>query len=277
MTTHDEGPPPGGPSSLPAAALRYLPRTVPLLPRDKRPALSDWPDWEATREAVEQWWTEHPDSNVGIRLGGGLVALDVDPRAGGDDVLADLEHERGIEFPATVTVLSGGADGGRHLYFAAPAELETFTVGAGVQVRALAGTGRPMQCVAPPSIHPDTGREYRFAEGRDFGEVKIARLPEWVAARRFPYWEPGGAQPIAPTPPEEWVAMLRAIPDGQRNETLTRLTGHLLRRDIDVDVAAELVHAVNAARCLPALEAREVDRIVDSIARAELRRRQGGA
>jgi hypothetical protein len=82
-------------------------------------------------------------------------------------------------------------------------------------------------------------------------------------------------------PPEAWVALLRdGIPgprgdlSGRRNDTLTRLVGHLLSRDVDVDVAAELVHAVNAARCQPPMPADEVDRVIDSIARRELRQRQ---
>ena len=40
--------------------------------------------------------------------------------------------------------------------------------------------------------------------------------------------------------------MLRdGIPKGQRNNSLASLTGHLLRRWIDVDVVVELVHLVN--------------------------------
>src|SRR5205823_12608944 len=38
-----------GMSELFDAALRYLPRTVPLIPGSKRPAIEGWPDWPTTR------------------------------------------------------------------------------------------------------------------------------------------------------------------------------------------------------------------------------------
>jgi hypothetical protein len=82
-------------------------------------------------------------------------------------------------------------------------------------------------------------------------------------------------------PPDTWIAMLRdGIPgprngeSGQRNTSLARLTAHLLRHYVHIDVVAELVHLVYATRCDPPLPARTVDRIVDSIARSELARRE---
>jgi len=244
-------------SALLDAALRYAPRTVPLLPRSKRPRSEDWPDWDATPDAVRAHWDSHPDDNVGVRVGHGLAIVDVDPRGGGDDNLADLEHEHS-ELPATVTVLSGGADNGRHLYLRAPDELRTFTLAAGVQVRALAGTGRPQQCAAPPSVHPDTGREYRFAPARAPREVGVAEIPEWMLAAA-----PNTVQGAARAP-EEWVRSLaEAIPEGERHLTLIALAGHLLSRRVDPYVTLALVSAVNDARCKPPKPVGEIVDLVD--------------
>lgn len=253
-----DGDPAATGSPLLQAALRYSPRTVPLLQQSKRPRFDDWPDWPATREAIERHWAQHPDDNVGLRVGGGLVAVDVDPRAGGDDNLADLEHEHG-EIPATVTVLSGGADNGRHLYLRAPADLETFTVAAGVQVRALAGTGRPQMCVAPPSVHPDTGRAYRFAED---SAPHAARIPGWMLDAH--------AETSIARPPDEWAATLAGrITEGERHQTLLALAGHLLARRVDPFVALELVRAVSQARCRPPLPDQEVIRLVGWVCKRE--------
>jgi hypothetical protein len=63
------------------------------------------------------------------------------------------------------------------------------------------------------------------------------------------------------------------IPDGQRNDSLTRFVGLLLRHRIPVDPAAALVHLVNETRCRPPLARAEVDRIIDSVAPIEKRRR----
>jgi len=66
-----------------------------------------------------------------------------------------------------------------------------------------------------------------------------------------------------------------SIAEGTRNCTVTKLTGHLLRRHVDPIVVHALVQAFNATRCVPPLSAEEVERIVGSICGKELQRRQG--
>jgi primase-like protein len=63
-------------------------------------------------------------------------------------------------------------------------------------------------------------------------------------------------------------------PSEGRNDKLTRLVGHLLRRYVDVEFVHALAHLVNEHRFRPPLNSSEVDRIVDSISAKELRRRQ---
>src|SRR5262245_48964019 len=64
----------------------------------KHPRIMDWPDKASKHpEDINGWWTLWPDSNLGIATGSasGVLVLDVDPRNGGDEALARLEHERG--------------------------------------------------------------------------------------------------------------------------------------------------------------------------------------
>jgi len=255
-----------------AAALRYAPRTIPLwAPRapapcpGKSPSVgAGWPTWKATPDTIRAHWRDHPSDNVGVRTGGGLVVLDIDPRAGGDDVLADLEHEHG-ELPPTVTCQTGG--GGRHLYFRGPRDLASYDLAAGVEVKA---TGR--QVVAPPSVHPTTGALYTWQPGRGPGDLPLAELPAWVSAGRQ-----GRPERPAATPTSEWVAIVRdGLTDGERNTGLARLVGHLLAKDVDVRLAAELAHLVNQ-RARPPLAGREVDAVVRSIAGREVSRRKASA
>lgn len=254
---------PGG--CLAAAALRYAPRTIPLQPRGKVPCVGNgWPTWQATPEAIRAHWAERPDCNVGVRTGRGLVVLDVDPRAGGHDLLGDLEHEHG-ELPITVACQTGG--GGSHHYFTGPRDLPSFDLGAGLEVKA---AGR--QVVAPPSVHPTTGALYEWVDDRAPGQVALAELPTWIIASS----PRNGRERPAPTPASEWVGLVRdGLGDGERNRGLTRLVGHLLARDVHVRLVAELAHLVNG-RCRPPLDAAEVDNIVASIAGRELRRRTAG-
>ena len=63
------------------------------------------------------------------------------------------------------------------------------------------------------------------------------------------------------------------MPEGRRNDTLTRLTGHLLRRRVDPHMAQILVQSFNQTHCTPALPEAEVLTTVTSVARLEARRR----
>jgi hypothetical protein len=164
-------------SELLEAALRYLPRTIPLAAGTKRPSVgTGWPTWAATSENVTAHYADHPDDGVGIRTGNGLVVIDVDPRHGGDLALARLEREHG-RLPATPEVATGG--GGRHIYFRGPRELPSRDLRHdGIHGLEIKATG--CQVVAPPSIHPESGRLYVWHPAHPLITSEIARLPDWL-------------------------------------------------------------------------------------------------
>ena len=71
-----------------------------------------------------------------------------------------------------------------------------------------------------------------------------------------------------------WHKLVSAdVAEGARNDTVARLSGHLLRHYVDPQVALELLLAWNAVRCCPPLAPEEVAKTVNSIAGRELRRR----
>ena len=70
--------------------------------------------------------------------------------------------------------------------------------------------------------------------------------------------------------------MAEGVPEGRRDCTLARVAGYLLRHHIDPVFAAGLVQIFNTTRCLPPLPDEDVERIVNSIAGKELKRRQHG-
>ena len=229
-------------------------RTLPLL--GKRPPFDEWQKLATSdSEQVERWWRRWPGANVGLLCGERYAVLDVDPRHGGDEILAELTARHG-PLPDTVKVATGG--GGSHYYFAAP-PLASYDLARGLELRSV---GR--QVVAPPSIHPETGREYTW-----LARSPLAPLPAWLVKA-----DPHAGRPVA-APPDTWARMLReGIPEGQRNADLARLTGHWLRRYLPAYEVAELVHLVNAHCCRPPLPRSEVDQIVNSVAWRELRRLQ---
>jgi hypothetical protein len=88
----------------------------------------------------------------------------------------------------------------------------------------------------------------------------------------------GGQDTATTTPPEEWRQLVHEGADeGARNAAIARLAGHLLRRFIDPYLTLDLLLSWNTTHCKPPLTESEVARTVDSVARAESRRRRGGA
>jgi hypothetical protein len=213
---------------------------------------------------IRRWFTAVPLANIGM-VTGKTIALDVDPRHGGDASLEVLEAEHG-PLPATTRVLTGG--GGEHILFRAPAGIEIrSSVGAlapGLDVRGVGG-----YVVAPSSRH-ESGRFYTWSVDHHPEEVMPAEMPRWLVAAL----SKSSGRRQARGPSELQRLTIEGVADGTRNTTLTKLIGYLLRRYVDPVVAYELVQAWNEMRCRPPLTPDEVTRIVGSIARKELRRRE---
>jgi len=134
---------------------------------------------DASRNSIQlaTWWDARPDANIGVRTGrnAGIVVIDVDPRHGGDESLAELVREHG-ELPATVEALTGG--GGRHLVFKHPGGTirNRSNMRPGIDVRGDGG-----YIVAPPSNHA-SGGQYRWREGHGPHETTPAEMPAWLLA-----------------------------------------------------------------------------------------------
>lgn len=232
---------------------------IPVLAREKRPAIR-WMEFQHRRpqEAeLERWFRRWPESNIGIVTGAvsGLVVLDVDRCHGGSDSLDRLERRHG-RLPWTLEAITGGE--GRHLYFAHPGGLVRNEVGfaPGVDLRGDGG-----YVVAPPSRHA-SGRRYRWAPRRSPSETAVADMPAWLlreirdSARRTGHRF------------EHWRRLVHeGVAEGERNDTIASLCGHLLWHGIDPEVVLELLLCWNAVRCRPPLSDEEVLRTVDSITR----------
>jgi hypothetical protein len=237
-------------AALGCAGRGWLVFTVRL---DKAPATPHgFKDAVAEPEAVRELWGSHPGAGIGIQTGAlsGLLVLDVDTNAGGDDTLHELECAHG-ELPATVEALTGG--GGRHLYYRHPGDevrCSAGRLGPGLDVRADGG-----YVVAPPSPHP-SGRNYQWEVSHDPDDVPLAEPPGWLLDLLRD--RPGGAPVVTD-----------AIPEGRRNSTLTSLAGSMRRRGMGQSEIAAALRVTNHERCAPPLDEDEVERIAASVARYE--------
>lgn len=252
-----------------AAALAYRARdwsVIPVEARGKRPLVA-WREFQqrlATRGEIDAWFERWPHANIGIVTGrvSGIVVVDVDPRHGGLESVARWERVQG-PLPPTVQAATGG--GGHHLYFAHPGTVlsNRVAVRPGVDLRGDGGC-----VVAPPSVHPN-GRRYAWTPGHAPDDLPLAPLPPWFGAvARVPAQSAHGRT--------HWRRLVReGVDEGQRNATLASLTGHLLRRGVDPDVALELILAWNRVHCRPPLADAEAARVVQSIARLHEREFDG--
>lgn len=119
---------------------------------------------------VRSWWRKWPRANVGLAMGkaSGLVALDVDPRAGGDASLTELFDEHGAF--ETLEAVTGG--GGFHFLFAHPGvnfKNSSSKIAEGLDVKTDGG-----YIVAAPSLHA-SGKRYQWR-----GEAQPSPMPEWL-------------------------------------------------------------------------------------------------
>jgi hypothetical protein len=161
-------------------AFRYLvlgANIIPLQTRDKRPFLSVLQDgvWSpfqkrrVTREEV-QLWIERGTHNWGLICGeisGGMYCGDVDNM---DFARWVLDHARDPILRGACIVESGS--GKAHIWFRCPNRLHSgvwYLTNRAAHAGDIRGDGRngagPSYMVVPPSIHPDTGREYQVRAG----------------------------------------------------------------------------------------------------------------
>lgn len=118
-------------------------------------------------------------ANIGGAMGdSGYVAIDVDPRNGGDDSLADLQRDHGTLAETPIQHTGGG---GVHYVYLRP-ELPHVRgprngLGRGIDVKADGG-----YILLAPSNHL-SGKSYTWDHAHRLGELAVAPLPTWILAQ----------------------------------------------------------------------------------------------
>lgn len=241
--------------SLKEWALKYAEMGLyvfPLIPGQKDPATAHgFKDSSNDKAQIEKWWGGCPDYNIGLATGieyGCLVVIDLDRnhREGEDgyETLKDWQRERGGELPETWTSITG--QGGYHLvYVDDEPHGSRRGLYEGVDVKGEGG-----YIVAPPSIHPATGKRYEWEQGP--GDCKIARADSRV--KEFL---------LGPMPEGKRAFTLpETIPEGGRTDAMIRLIGSLRAKDLTNEAITVAVQAENEARCVPPLTEQELEKTV---------------
>ena len=260
------------PNILLAAALTYAEMgyaVFPCAPGGKVP-LTEHGFHDATTdpEKIEQWWSRHPDANIGMPTQG-MIVIDADVVDGQPNPWLDGEPEK--QFDLAVAPMSVTPRDGQHHVFRQPPgkawRCSESKLAHKVDTRADGG-----YIVVPPSIRED-GKTYRWQPTLelDVPREQLPLPPDWLVERLDEIDQPRNDRaPLAQVAPGcEGSAGAAGIPTGQRNATLARLAGGMRRMGMsEPEIAAALVQ-VNQARCQPPLPGVEVQRIAASIARYE--------
>lgn len=236
----------------------------PLIENGKRPRIENWRNLATTDEQqIRKWWTEQPESNIGIATDQ-LVVIDVDWKKGGLDSLQLLGLTD--ELPPTRT--SRTWSGGRHLVYRCPNHTHVKggvdVLGKGLDLRAWGGL-----IAAPGSTIG--GKSYTWHNSQP-----IADAPQWLLDRcKKPITRAENAgqrlveeDDTAIARAEHWL--LNHAPEateGNRDDTAFRAAAKLYDFGISEDTCRELLSDWNFNKCHPALDTEAIERIARSAAR----------
>ena len=196
----------------------------------------------STDEAqIRRWWELYPLANVGLAMGrkSGLVAIDVDPRAGGDSSLCELLERYG-ELPQTLEAVTGG--GGSHIFFAHPGvafKNSSSALGEGLDVKTDGG-----YVVAAPSLHA-SGKRYSWRTRRT-----PAHLPGWLLKLLTTEKPPAPVKASAPRRAAAPIGAGSIIPQHSRNTQLFRLACSLRGAGAGYDEIERAVFEAYELRCV---------------------------
>jgi bifunctional DNA primase/polymerase-like protein len=202
-----------------------------------------------------------PNGMIAIRTGAasGLVGIDVDPGHGG--TIMSL-------MPRTLSVVTGSEPPGTHAYYGHPGvhvPNSQGLLGPGLDVRGDGG-----YLVAPPSIHPKTGRAYAWGPAHQIVEMPAALVaacqPKPAVATSTGTSASTSAGRDITDPDALLAAHLRALavaPEGRRRSTLygiSRGVGRMVRAG--AITKADAVRVLTDAGLAAGQSVRETDRAI---------------
>lgn len=239
------------------AALTYAARGWRVFPLNgKAPFSGTNGHLDATidRKQILRWWRkEFPGANIGIACSSkhGPIVIDID---------GDSGHELAEKLGLRTTKEAVSRPGRLHMYY--DPLLDGTKVPRTIKVKyegvkhAFDILGDGGYVVAPPSIHPKTGKKYEWRN-----ESSVSRLPKSILrlVKTNGKLDSSSSNGAAPLP--------SVISEGERDNLLTSLAGSMRRRGASEDAILAALREENATRVDPPLPDKDLRRIAKSIAR----------
>jgi len=223
-------------------------RVHPLIPKDKRPLLKDWPALATSdRVQIETWAAQYPEANAGAAADDQFCMLESDDLPA---LVSKLTDASVLDFVYTVQARPNRP----HFYFR-----QTDAT------RALGNCDLPgvfefkqhnRYVVAEGSISPYGPRYELVCDG------PIIPMPDSLAAdlkRLYGERRRNDAQTAG-----------EPIGYGGRHDFLTSVAGKLRNSGLDADAIHAALIPINEARCAPPLPEADIEHIAQSVARYEL-------
>lgn len=234
------------------AALRYARRGWAVFPiNGKTPfrGTNGWHDATTDSKQIHRWWRKWPEANVAIACDSrtGPLVIDIDGASG----FQLLDH---LDLPPTREAQS--RKGRLHLYFDPMANGKIITrmlkIKHNGRKHDLDILGDGGYVIAPPSVHPETGKRYRW-----LNKMLIQPMPSHVL--KFVLSENRKNTSAAPPLPNR-------IGEGERDTLLTSLAGSMRRRGASEEAILAALREENATRCDPPMPDGQLRKIARSIA-----------
>ena len=239
----------------------------PLQPKSKEPLPKSRGFKDATCDVrqIRSWWTANPEYNIGIATGNGLCVIDVDDKPDkhpvlGSDMLREWELDHG-DISETVCAESG--TGGMHYYFNVG---DAHIPGCQSDTIYIDLRCDGNYIVAPPSIHPDTGKPYTWdispedmppAEANDIDKACI----QWVYDNKRGTGKDGKRDVHIPAD---------KVKEGEgRNEFLFKQGRSIRGKGADDETVASVLLALNRSKCSPPLPDDELQKTIRSVCSVE--------
>jgi Bifunctional DNA primase/polymerase, N-terminal/AAA domain/Primase C terminal 2 (PriCT-2) len=152
-------------------ALKYARSGFPVFPcevRGKAPegrlAPEGYKNATTNPGKIKKWWKGRSQWNIGLVPPKGMAILDIDPRNGGEKTWKKLNGlGEGLRDEGLVALTGGG---GQHIILSKIPERLPGKLGKGIDIK------RNGYVIAEPSIHPDTGKKYKWVSGWNPEEVQ---------------------------------------------------------------------------------------------------------
>lgn len=253
-----------------------------LQPGLKRPIKDESDTWltfddpELVEQAIEDFHRKSGKvPNLGVLLHpkaeSSLICVDID--GANADVVTRLESLGVSQAENSWRQITGKGNGHFHVFYRYGGDplQRIANKPDGIDIDLLANG---YAVVAPSSTHleRDGGGPYRWVEGHSPFDIWVTEL-EPPSDELIAWWlqrigslrkSSSEALPATPERGKAWTLIDAPIPDGARNETLTRIAGWL-RLHHEQPIAEILLLTINEARCHPPLLADEVAAIVRSV------------